>query len=482
MKTRIFPCLIALSLATNAIAVKIPKTDEIKLLIVDGLSNHDWRRTTQAIIHILNEYKGFKIDVSTSPADKDEVLTWKPDFSAYDVVLLNFNDHDNPVNWSTETQHNLEKFVSGGKGLFIFHSANNGFVNWVEYNKMIGLGWRSKSFGKAVEIMGDGKLQIIEPGDGENTNHGARVNALVTRIGNHPIQKGLPRSWIFADIEVYTYARGPMENITVLSYAKDALYKKNFPIEWVIKYGKGRVYNSTLGHFWKDQQNPEGMRCAAFQTEMVRALQWLAKRKVDASLPKDFPGTETVSLRDNLGIEQSSSYQKSDFIRLFNGKDLTGWGYHKKSAEAVVFDSFDGMTETPEKRFFAKEGILTVDTYIEGYAERYGAIWTREEFPKDFILTLEFRASKNADSGIYLRGTQLQCRDYLVAGPYKDLKNYKPQDWNKIEVVVKNNVAHCTCNDEILEDALRIPATGPIGLESDRGQMEYRNIQLKELK
>jgi type 1 glutamine amidotransferase len=216
---------------------------------------------------------------------------------------LNFNDHDNPVNWSTETQHNLEEFVSGGRGLYIFHSANNGFVNWVEYNKMIGLGWRNKSFGKAAEILEGGKLKIIEAGDGENTSHGARVNALVTRIGNHPIQKGLPRSWIYADIEVYTYARGPMENVTILSYAKDALYKKNFPIEWVIKYGKGRVYNSTLGHFWKDQKNPEGMRCAAFQTEMVRALQWLAKRKVDTSLPKDFPDRKSVSLRDNLGID-----------------------------------------------------------------------------------------------------------------------------------------------------------------------------------
>jgi type 1 glutamine amidotransferase len=303
MKTRIFTCLITLSLTINAVAVNIPNTGEIKLLIVDGLSNHDWQRTTQAIIHILNEYKGFKIDVSTSPTEKDKVEVWRPDFSAYDVVLLNFNDHDNPVSWSTETQHNLEKFISSGGGLYIFHSANNGFVNWVEFNKMIGLGWRDKSFGKAAEILDGGGIKIIEPGDGENTSHGARVNALVTRIDNHPIQKGLPRRWIYADIEVYTYARGPMENVTILSYAKDALYKKNFPIEWVIKYGKGSVYNSTLGHFWKDQRNPEGMRCAAFQTEMVRALQWLAKRKVDTSLPKDFPGTEHVSLRDNLGIE-----------------------------------------------------------------------------------------------------------------------------------------------------------------------------------
>ena len=73
-------------------------------------------------------------------------------------------------------------------------------------------------------------------------------------------------------------------------------------------------------------------------------------------------------------------------------------------------------------------------------------------------------------------------RDYLVAGPYKGLKRYKPQDWNEIVVVVKGNVAHCTCNGEMLEKALKLPATGGIGLEADRGQMEYRNIRLRKTK
>lgn len=295
-------CLFSLFIVGHVSANKSARNSGIKILIVDGFSNHDWQRTTQSIIRILNEYKGFQIDVSTSPnssSPKEQLENWNPDFAAYDVVMLNCNDLGHPVDWSGTTRKNLEKFVSGGGGLYIFHSANNGFENWNEYNKMIGLGWRKKSFGKAVEIGDDGTIKTIEAGDGEDTSHGARVNALVSRIGNHPIQKGLPRNWIFADIEVYTYARGPMENMTVLTYAQDALYKKNFPIEWVVRYGKGNVYNSTLGHFWKDQQNPEGMRCAAFQTEMIRALQWLAKSKVDCSVPKDFPGTNVPSLRDD---------------------------------------------------------------------------------------------------------------------------------------------------------------------------------------
>ena len=108
-------------------------------------------------------------------------------------------------------------------------------------------------------------------------------------------------------------------------------------------------------------------------------------------------------------------------------------------------------------------------------------LWTQREFPKNFILKLEFRATPNTDSGIYVRGPQLQCRDYLLAGPYKKLQHYKAGDWNEIVVTVQDNVAHCTCNGEVLEAAMKVPATGPIGLEGDRGQMEYRHIQLREL-
>lgn len=159
-------------------------------------------------------------------------------------------------------------------------------------------------------------------------------------------------------------------------------------------------------------------------------------------------------------------------IELFNGKDLTGWGYKSKDK----FVSFDGKTESSDKRYSAKDGILVVNPG-KGIAQ----LWTEKKFPKDFELKLEFRAAVNADSGLFVRGPQLQVRDYLVAGPYKQLKKYKPQDWNEIVVVVKGETAYCTCNGEVLEAKMKVPATGPIGLEADRGQMEYRNIRLKEI-
>jgi lysophospholipase L1-like esterase len=184
------------------------------------------------------------------------------------------------------------------------------------------------------------------------------------------------------------------------------------------------------------------------------------------------------------------------FVSLFNGKDLTGWGFRptpprpapKKNAKpnpaAPVFveikepETFDGKAESSDGRYVAKNGRLIVTTPAEG--RRIQQLWTTREFPKDFILKLEFRATPNADSGVFIRQPQLQCRDYPLAGPYKDLKNYKAGDWNELVVTVTGTNAVCTCNGEMLTNKFPLPLTGPIGLEGDRGQMEYRRIRVKE--
>jgi lysophospholipase L1-like esterase len=203
-----------------------------------------------------------------------------------------------------------------------------------------------------------------------------------------------------------------------------------------------------------------------------------------------------------LGFSETASdpfAPEEGFESLFNGHDLTGWGYRPTSeadkASAARWQAadpnaaawpfvteparFDGLTVTPDGRFAAINGRLVVKTPPE--YRKIQQLWTTREFPGDFVLKLEFRATPNADSGVYLRGPQLQCRDYRIAGPYKELKSYKPQDWNELVVTVRDGVAHVTCNGELLEAALALPASGPIGVEGDRGQMEYRRIRIKTL-
>jgi hypothetical protein len=184
-----------------------------------------------------------------------------------------------------------------------------------------------------------------------------------------------------------------------------------------------------------------------------------------------FLPTIVVALTASTLVAADEFKPEEGYLSLFNGRDLTGWGYRT--------NNFDGKTASDDGRFTASDGILTVQPRAPRLIQK---LWTTQSFSNDFSLRLEFRAATNADSGIYLRGPQLQCRDYLVAGPYKELKKYRPQDWNQIEITVTNNIAFCTCNGEVLESALKLPANGPIGFEGDRNQMEYRRVRLKELK
>lgn len=159
------------------------------------------------------------------------------------------------------------------------------------------------------------------------------------------------------------------------------------------------------------------------------------------------------------------------YVSLFNGRDLSGWGYAGAPA-------LEGKTQTEDGRFAAKHGRLLVTAARERNNLK---LWTARQFPRDFVLKLEFRASPNADSGIFVREPQLQCRDYGIAGPYLNLKGYRPLDWNEIVITVKGGLARGTCNGEVLIDAMPVPPNGPIGLESDRGQMEYRRIRVRTI-
>lgn len=182
---------------------------------------------------------------------------------------------------------------------------------------------------------------------------------------------------------------------------------------------------------------------------------------------------------DFLETEDDRFELEPGYVSLFNGRDLTGWGFRDPKTMAAQ-ESFDGKTTSTDGRYVAKHGRIVVTTPPEG--RRVQQMWTTRELGGDFVLKLEFRATPNADSGVFVRKPQLQCRDYPLAGPYKNLKNYRPQDWNELVITVRGKTARCECNGEVLEEALTLPETGPIGLEGDRGQMEYRRIRVQESK
>lgn len=271
----------------------------IRVLVVDGFSNHDWARTTSLIRGVLSAAGGFRVEVATCPASPAEAAAapFRPALGRHDVVLVNCNSLSNGGQWPEAFREDFVRFVREGGGVFVFHSANNSFAGWEDYDRIIGLGWRPAGGGIALRVGPDGKIERIPAGNGPGTAHGPRGDRLVHRLGEHPIHAGLPGEWMAAMIEVYTYARGPAEGLEVLSWAEDPASGGRWPVEWTVSYGQGRIYNSTLGHVWRGEEEPPGFRCAGFQAILVRALKWLAKRPVDSPVPPDFPGKSRTSLR-----------------------------------------------------------------------------------------------------------------------------------------------------------------------------------------
>jgi hypothetical protein len=312
--SRWFDCrlTVVIMLVTSSLVGRAAES-RIRVLIVDGYSNHDWQLTTRLIRGILEPTGLFDVAVSTAPPTKDAPgwNEWRPKFADYDVVIQTCNDLGGRPSWPSAVQTEFETFVHDGGGVYVWHAGNNAFADWPAYNEMIGLGWRKKDFGWALAVDADDKIIRIPAGEGEDTGHGARLDTVVRRLGDHPIYAGLPRAWMTPDIEVYYYARGPAQNLEVLSYGFDPRTRMNWPLEWTVSYGRGRVYTSTFGHVWKGDTQPARMRCAGLQTVVVRTLQWLAGREVTWPVPADFPTSDRMSVRGEIPLVSLSRSSRS---------------------------------------------------------------------------------------------------------------------------------------------------------------------------
>jgi hypothetical protein len=218
-----------------------------------------------------------------------------------------------------------------------------------------------------------------------------------------------------------------------------------------------------------------------------------------------FLGTRPTQAGDDFKVEPG-------YTSLFNGKDLTGWRLGK--------DLLDGKTESKTKKWHVTDNVIVID------GGGGGDIYTVKDFNTDYNLKLEFRAAPKADSGVYVRGIQLQVRDYPTVGPYKKVK-FKDGDWNQLDITVKGPVyattvngkavgakdvlevtvkdgkptvklnstlvdfttialsvgavAECKCNGEVIEKAFKVGVKGGIGLQSEAGKFEFRRIRVKEM-
>ena len=324
LKIALFFSLIAIAIDPVGACTSPPSRQSnpiIKVLIIDGQNNHEmWPKTTVMMKQYLEETGLFTVDVNRTsftwkgddlldsfPLDDGQMTmplpdpksdpNFKPDFSKYDVVISNFGWKAAP--WPKETQTALEKYVGNGGGLVIVHAADNSFPEWLEFNKMIGLGgWGGRSEKDGPYVYYNDKNELIRdttPGPGGS--HGAQHEFQIELQNlSHPIMQGLPRKWMHTRDELYDRLRGPAENMEILATAwSDPDNKgtgRHEPMLMTITYKKGRIYHTPLGHA------DYSMECVGFIETLIRGTEWAASGKVTKrAIPLDFPTLEKVSQR-----------------------------------------------------------------------------------------------------------------------------------------------------------------------------------------
>lgn len=296
--------LLALAATTNA------ADDKVRVLIIDGQNNHNWKDTSPFLEKQLEASDRFDVDISTSPnenAEQSEWDAWRPKFADYDVVLSNFNNRKTKAGtlsqWPKDVQKAFEVYIAGGNGLVNVHAANNAHKGWAEFEKMTGLLWRSAAEGRRLALDTYGNLLRMPVGKGPGAGHGPRYPYKVEiRDSEHPITKGMPKVFLHPEDELYHGQRGPAENMNILATAFADKEKKGTgahePMLWWIPYGEGRVVTCVLGHVGgkDDPQKAPAMRDVAFLTILKRSLEWAAQEEVTTEIPENFPTADTISL------------------------------------------------------------------------------------------------------------------------------------------------------------------------------------------
>jgi hypothetical protein len=291
--------LLKCSLALLALVRLMPAAGPIRVMLLDGESGgpyHDWRATTPVLKKQLDEAGLFQVEVVTAPKWGTDFSNFRPDFSRYQVVVLNYDAPD----WTPELKAAFEQFVSSGGGVVSVHAADNAFPAWPAFNEMIGIGgWRGRTE-KAGPFWfyRDGAL-ASDTSPGPAGSHGARMPIrMETRNPEHPIMKGLPKVWMHHTDELYAALRGPGRNMTVLATAhSDPANKgtdRDEPQLMVLSLGKGRIFHTTLGH------DVAALSCVGFATTLQRGTEWAATGKVTQKPPSTFPSANTVSYRADL--------------------------------------------------------------------------------------------------------------------------------------------------------------------------------------
>jgi hypothetical protein len=252
---------VCLALALSAAAAMA--AEPVRVLILTGetdLPYHDWRVTTPFLRGVLANTGRFDVKV------EEEVRgITSATLAGYDVLVLNYNG----PRWGEGTERAIEDFLRSGKGMIAIHGVSYGPF----YGQQLGGGKRTMAgepWPAYADMMGmTWKL--------ENIGHSERhVFAVRWTDRDHPISRDLPPAFMANDELYHKMDYKPGVNVLAVAYSdpKRRGTGKEEPIVWTVRFGRGRVLHTSLGHDLLAMSQP------GFIQVLTRGTEWAATNSV----------------------------------------------------------------------------------------------------------------------------------------------------------------------------------------------------------
>jgi len=267
----IIPCLLTTACMCHADTADLDAVvDKLRVLLLSGQNNHNWRETTPRIREILEDSGRFIVDVTQPP----EGLTVES-LQAYDVIVSDWNTFTaryqapREDGWSDAAKKAYLDFVRNGKGHVAIHAGSSSFYDWPEYQQLV--------------------ITNFKVG---RTDHGTR-HTFPVRIDepDHPITRGLKSFNTFDELwHDAPIAEGGRVLASAFSSTESGGSCKYEPVVMVRQFGEGRSFTTLLGH------DTKAMDGEGFQALLVRGTEWAATGVVSEPAQEDKPA-EALPLR-----------------------------------------------------------------------------------------------------------------------------------------------------------------------------------------
>jgi type 1 glutamine amidotransferase len=199
----------------------------LRVVIITGMNSyagHVWKETSAELKNILQSDERLKVTLETDPnyLANDALF-------GYDAAVLDFRNAD-PLSSDDKVKANLLKFLGQGKGLVVIHWADGAFPYWPEFTNIVGRSQQAHH-----DKRGPFEVKIVDQSD--------------------PITHGMKD--FQTDDELYYDFKEGDRPIKILATAHSKVMDKDFPMAMTVQYGKGRVFNTPLGHDVKGLKTPE---------------------------------------------------------------------------------------------------------------------------------------------------------------------------------------------------------------------------------